>query len=193
MQQDDLRFRAELRRIVRDAPWLMHALHLVREASAGRALIGAGAIRNLVWDALHDRKPAMATAEGDVDVVLFDSSSGEHEDGEVLRVLRLAAPACRWEVTNQAHVHRWYRDRLGNDVAPFESLESAIAAWPETATCVAVRLAHDDTLDVVAPHGLEDLFGLVLRPTRECRDPTAFQTRLDTKNFPARWPRLRVI
>jgi hypothetical protein len=38
-----------------------------------------------------------------------------------------------------------------------------VSTWPETATSIAVRLLANDELHVVAPCGLADLFGMVLR------------------------------
>ncbi len=50
----------------------MEALHLVRALELPGGCIGAGAVRNLVWDALH----AIQTprAESDMDVAWFDMS-----------------------------------------------------------------------------------------------------------------------
>jgi hypothetical protein len=78
-----------------------------------------------------------------------------------------------WEVTNQAGVHLWYTTKFGYPIEPIRSIEDAVARWPETATSVAVRLRADDTLQVVAPVGLDDLLGMVLR-----RKPAAGDARL---------------
>jgi hypothetical protein len=43
------------------------------------------------------------------------------------------------------------------------SSADGVATWPETATAVAVRLLEDDTIRVVAPCGLEDLFAVICR------------------------------
>jgi uncharacterized protein len=68
-----------------------------------------------------------------------------------------------------------------------------VASWPETATAVAVRLLPDDHLHVIAPCGLDDLFGLVLRrnPTRVSLDE--FRRRYREKAIQETWPRVRVI
>jgi hypothetical protein len=56
-----------------------------------------------------------------------------------------------------------------------------------------VRLERDDRITVVAPHGLEDLLGLVLRrnPTRVSVEE--YERRLRTKRVTKRWPRVRVL
>jgi hypothetical protein len=66
-------------------------------------------------------------------------------------------------VTNQAAVHLWFERYFGHAVPPLASLEEAVASWPEYATCVGLRLEANDAITVIAPHGLEDLFGLLVR------------------------------
>ena len=58
--------------------------------------------------------------------------------------------------------------------APIASLEAGIAAWPETATCVGVSLGRDDALRILCPHGLSDLYALILRPSPALADPALF-------------------
>jgi hypothetical protein len=56
-----------------------------------------------------------------------------------------------------------------------------------------VRLEPDERLTVIAPHGLDDLFALALRPTprgRERRD--AYRARLASKDWLVQWPRLTI-
>jgi hypothetical protein len=63
----------------------------------------------------------------------------------------------------------------------------------ETATCVGVRLLADDDMLVVAPHGLDDLFGCVCRhnPTRVSAG--FYERRVAEKGWPLRWPQMRYV
>ena len=45
---------ARLITLARESQWLMEALVAVRSLGLSQWCIGAGAIRNLVWDALHN-------------------------------------------------------------------------------------------------------------------------------------------
>ncbi|MBB4845662.1 hypothetical protein HNP55_004214 [Paucibacter oligotrophus] len=67
---------ARLIALLRQSPWLMEALRAVRGLGLASWCIGAGALRNLVWDALHGRSTAAPCAQGlsDVDVAFFDAS-----------------------------------------------------------------------------------------------------------------------
>jgi hypothetical protein len=175
--------------IVRDTPHLMAALIAAREVDAPDWLISAGAIRDAVWDVLHDREPAMPR---DIDVGFFDPDHlTPARDEAVEAALRARAPGLPWEAKNQAAVHLWYPRRFGLEVEPFRDTADAVATFPEIATCVGVRLLPDDELQVVAPHGLDDLLGCVCRhnPTRASR--ALYRRRVETKGWGERWPKLR--
>lgn len=179
-----------LERVLRSNAALMEALALCRDLLPVGAWIGAGAIRNSVWDHLHGRAPGLA---GDVDVVFFDAGIGPDADSAFQRRLEAARPDIAWDVANQAHVHTWYRACFGKDVPALATLAQGIASWPETATAVAARLDRDGSLDLIAPFGLDDLFGLSLRwnPARVGFDE--FSRRIEAKRWLERWPRLRLI
>src|SRR3954447_6156540 len=139
----------------------MRALHAAREVDPPDWLIGAGAVRDCVWARLHGVSPPPPRG---VDLAFFDQSApGDEREEEVRRELRKRAPDLPWEVTNEAAVHLWYPRVYGVDVPPLRTTSESVATWPETATAVAVRLLADDRIRVVAPFGLEDLFGIVWR------------------------------
>ncbi len=186
------RHAATLRRLVLGHAPLMRWLRVARDHGPVDGCIGAGAVRALVWNHLHGY-PAGSHAPTDVDFVYHDPTdlSTAHEE-EVARRLRDAAPEVPWEVVNQARVHLWRRNSEGVAPPPASSLAAGIAAWPETATCIAVRLTHDDQVQIIAPHGLTDLFALVLRPS-PAADPEAYASRLAAKRHAETWPRLTVM
>lgn len=180
MAQPEASHAAALRLLVLAHEPLMRWLRAARDHGPVGGCIGAGAIRALVWNHLHGY-PADSRASADLDFVYYDASdlSPEHETS-VARRLREAAPDAPWEVVNQARVHLWHRNSAGVPPEPAASLAAGIAAWPETATCVAVRLTQDGQVCIVAPHGLADLFDLVLRPSPTA-DLQAYAERLAAK------------
>jgi len=97
----------ELIALVAASDWFMDALRAVRAMRLHSWCIGAGAVRNLVWDALAGK--TQRSALSDVDVAFFDLSdvSAEH-DRRLQRQLESAMPDVPWEVTNQAGVHLWF-------------------------------------------------------------------------------------
>ncbi|KAB0332266.1 nucleotidyltransferase family protein [Janthinobacterium lividum] len=178
--------------MVRSTPWCMQALHAVAQLGLPDCCIGAGAVRNLVWDALHGY--AHSSALSDVDVAYFDAHDSSPESETQLRQ-RLATllPGVPWEVCNQARVHLWFEDEFGYAVPPLLSLDDAIATWPEFATSVGIYLQPDGEIGIVAPHGLDDLFNMVVRrnPARISLD--GYAQRLASKDYAARWPRVTII
>ena len=181
---------ARLVLLVRSSAGLMAALRAVRELGLDSWCIGAGAVRSLVWDTLHGY--TVPSPLDDVDVAYFEQAAKACRDAELERALRLAMPAVSWEITNQATVHEWFRTALQMDVAPLPTLEAGIATWPEYATCVGVTLNADDSIGVIAPHGLEDLFALRVRHNPLRADAATYRRRLAAKRFAERWPLLRI-
>jgi uncharacterized protein len=187
----DPRAAADLAGRVRAEPWLMQALDAVAASELPDAWIGAGAIRDAVWGQLHDGFDPAAVK--DVDVAYFDPGDLEPERdvaaGNVLRGLA----EFPWEATNQAAVHTWYHGYFGGDpVEAFGSVHDAVATWPETATCVAVRRAPDG-IEVCAPHGLGDLLAGVWRVNPVRVTPAVSRARLARQRVYRRWPRVTVV
>ncbi|WP_227789464.1 MULTISPECIES: nucleotidyltransferase family protein [Burkholderia] len=171
--------------------WCMSALSAVREMQLDSWCIGGGAIRNLVWDSLHGYETP--TYLPDVDVAYFDSSDlSSTRDAEIQQRLAARCPEIPWEVTNQAAVHLWFESVFGHPVPPLTSLAEAIASWPEYATAVGLSLLQDGTIDVCAPHGVDDLFSMVIRrnPTRVSIE--TYRRRIEQKNTATAGPALRL-
>src|SRR5262249_31104746 len=124
---------------------------------------------------------------GDVDVIWFDPETAGPAIEQALEArLAAAMPELQWEVRNQARMH------LKNGEPPYRDATDAMRHWPETATAGGVRLRPDGGLDVAAPFGLDDLYGLVLRPTPAfagARRPI-HERRVADKRWRERWPRL---
>ncbi|WP_257572858.1 nucleotidyltransferase family protein [Janthinobacterium sp. UMAB-56] len=183
---------ARLRAIASATPWCMQALQAVAQLGLPDCCIGAGAVRKLVLDALHG--DAQASALSDVDVAYFDAEDLLAESEVQLRQrLETLLPGVPWEVCNQARVHLWFEEYFGYAVPPLLSLNDAIASWPEFATAVGLYLQPDGEIGIVAPHGLDDLFNMVIRrnPARISLD--GYAQRLASKNYAARWPRVTII
>jgi uncharacterized protein len=127
-------------------------LAAVEAADLPDAWVGAGVIRDLVWDTKFGSgfKPALVK---DVDVLYFDPSDLSRErDASATEFLRRLCPDVTWDATNQAAVHTWYGERFGLEMAQLESIEDAIASF-ETANAVAARKSGG-RVDVIAPRGL---------------------------------------
>jgi uncharacterized protein len=178
--------------LILECPWLMAALRAGREVDAPGWVIGAGAIRDLVFEHLHGR---LAPPPRDIDYAFFDPVDLSVEREEAIEsALRQRRPELPFEARNQARVHLWYEQRFGYPIEPYTSIEHAVSTWPETVTAVAVRLLPDDRIELIAPVGLADLFAGVLRrnPAQVTRE--IFRERLARRpDLPTQWPLVRVI
>jgi hypothetical protein len=168
-------------------PLLMTLLRAVAGLGIDDCWIGAGAIRNAVWDHLHFY-PVQLTPGSDIDVVYCDHANKDAERD--LAIERRLAEDCEgipWSVRNQARMHQ------RNGDAPYRDSEDAIRCWPETATAVAARL-RDGQVQIIAPHGIDDLVKLIVRPTPAFRAKMpVYQCRLASKAWARRWPKLSFI
>lgn len=144
--------------LLRADPERWHALSVGSALALPDCWIAAGFVRNAVWDALHGRPCGPITT--DVDVIWFDPlRAGAAIDRDIEARLRAQAPALRWSAKNQARMH------ARNGDAPYASAADAMRHWPETATAIAVRIVGPNRCAISAPYGLDDLWGLRLRPT----------------------------
>jgi uncharacterized protein len=164
-QQDDLHRRFE--EIVRDDRDLAHLLIAARELALPQWRVVAGCLYQTVWNVMAN-KPAR-TGIKDYDLIYFDDAdlSWEAEHQVVRRVgariVDLPAPV---EVRNQARVHLWFKQRFGADYPPLRSADESLTRYASFVHAVGVRLETDGRLDVIAPFGLGDLFGMLIRPNR---------------------------
>lgn len=178
---------AALQALMLSDPWRLRLLRAVHGLGLPDCWIAAGFVRNAVWDSLCGR-PA-APADGDVDVIWHDPArAGREADMAVEANLRRVEATVDWSVKNQARMH------LRNGDRPYRCSADAMRRWPETATAIGVRLRADGGLDIAAPHGLDDLYLGILRPTPAFRlgKRAIFDARVRDKQWLRLWPVLRL-
>ena len=144
-------------------------------------------MRNAVWDAPHGRAPDCSLLN-DIDVVFCDrADAGAARDRALEASLTARMPGVPWSVKNQGRMHTRNREQ------PYIDTADALARWPETATAVAVRLSNG-AVELLAPHGIGDLVGLIVRPTPAFMSPRdQVARRVAEKNWCAPSPKLRLI
>jgi hypothetical protein len=183
----------ELTEIVLASPWHCAVLDTVDALVLPDWWIGAGVVRDFVWDERFGHGFAPGNVD-DVDVVFFDSADLAHErETRAEDNLRATRPELTWDVTNQARVHLWYEDRFGIAAPPLTSTIDGIATWPETATAVAVRRRRGGQLEIAAPLGLDDLLDGIWRRNDRLVTDAEYNARLARKQPRTRWPGVRVI
>lgn len=164
---------------------MMVALETVKSLQLPDWWIGAGFVRNKVWDHLHGLKKR--TEFNDLDVIYFDTSE-KFKEKKIEEQLQFLQPSYAWEVTNQATVH------LDNQQAPYKNSTDALSRWTESATCVAVTMNSAGELTLTAPHGVSDLLELVVRltPHPEVKSEV-FEKRIHHKGWFEKWSLLKLV
>ncbi|HUL27688.1 MAG TPA: nucleotidyltransferase family protein [Streptosporangiaceae bacterium] len=152
----------------------------------------AGCLYQTVWNVATGQPPDAGIL--DYDLAYFDGSdlSWEAEDA-VIRAGQqifagLPAPV---QIRNQARVHLWYEGRFGVPCPPHASTEAAIDTYEATAACLGVRARPGGRWRVYAPHGLSDVFNLVVRPNPVLAPRHVYQAK--TARWQRQWPSLTVL
>jgi uncharacterized protein len=164
-------------------PSMMNILRLVEALHLPDCWIGAGFVRNAIWDALHDR--SWSPSYGDIDVVYFDADHlSPDRDTRIETGLKNSMPNAPWSVKNQARMH------AGDGDPPYADTLDALRHWPETCTAIAVR-SIASRVELLAPFGVSDLLALVVNPTPAFVHKIGiYRSRVAQKRWAERWPKL---
>jgi hypothetical protein len=179
-----------LQAVVRAAPSLMQVLATARDLALPDWLVFSGAIYQRVLNHLTGRDADYGIR--DYDLGYFDpDTSYEAEDAVIRRVAAAFDPPLREmvEVRNQARVHLWFEGKFGEPYEPLPCTAACLERFVSPLFAVGVRLEPDDSLTVIAPFGLEDLFAMRLAPNPRRRTNGFARTAASAT---ARWPELIV-
>ncbi len=178
-----LNLEKELIEIIESDLWMIHVLKIVRDLKLYDSWVGAGFVRNKVWDVKHGKESAELN---DIDIIYFDKTKPIKEyDSQIEAKLKSISPNLNWSVKNQARMH------LRNGHKPYTDCHEAISFWPETATSIAVRLNSKNRMECMAPYGLEDLFNLLVIPTPGF-DLATYNERIQEKGWKEKWNQLEI-
>ena len=181
-----------LERIVRADPDLMQLLNVARAADLPQWRVVAGCLYQTVWNSLTNRP--RGTGINDYDLIYFDDADvSEETEAAVEDRIRAALPSFRApvEVCNQARVHLWFESHFGMPYPPLASADESITRYASTTHAVGVRLMPDDAFDVFAPFGLDDIFGMIVRPNRALPNKATHEKKAARAR--AIWPELSVV
>ncbi|MEU9452103.1 nucleotidyltransferase family protein [Streptomyces sp. NPDC048277] len=168
----------------------------VLERSAALGLPGwyvtAGCLFQTVWNVVTGRPPANGIKDYDLFYFDGDDLSWEAEDRVIRRGREaFAGVPAEVEVRNEARVHLWYAEKFGVPCPPYGSTEAAIDSFAATTCCLGVRLEEGGRWRVYAPHGLSDVFNLVVRPNPVLAPRSVYEEK--TARWRAWWPELTVL
>lgn len=192
VEHDSSAHYAQLQRIVRSDAHLMALLRTARELDLPQHRVVAGCIYQTVWNALTGRQAG--TGINDYDLVYFDAAdlSEESEVGiEGLVRAHLPTLPVPVEVRNQARVHLWFEEYFGIPYPALTCADEAITRYASVTHAVGVSLTDDGRLDIFAPFGLDDIFGLVVRPNYALPNKATHDRK--ARRVQAIWPELTIL
>lgn len=122
----------DILKIIKNDDSMMNVLNTARDLNLPQWMIGAGFIRNKIWNHLYGFNDILDTR--DIDLVYYDPNGNDEIADESLSKNMREKTGKEWEIVNQYYSHKY------NDVLPYVSTEDAIAQWPETVTAIGVTL-----------------------------------------------------
>ncbi len=165
---------------------MMEVLTIARRTNLPDWMIGAGFVRNKVWDYLHSYNNEEVQTP-DIDLIYFDPNNANYEADKALSEKMAKETGINWEIVNQAYTHGWHGRQ------PYKNSEEALADWVETPTCVAVSMDATGELKLHAPLGISDLVNLIVRKNKECSDASLYKDRVTAKKWKEKWPKLKIL
>lgn len=177
--------------ILRQSATILDALRRIPRLNLPHWYLGGGCISQTVWNYIAGKE--LSSDISDLDLAYFDLSdlSNEGESQCIDRVEELFQNSpIKIDVKNQARVHLWHEEHFGYPIPPYRSVEDAINSWPTTATCIGVKY-RDNELVVYAPYGLNDMFGLIVRPNKMKITEKIYMAKVT--RWKRCWPMLQII
>lgn len=182
---------ARLAQILAASPRLMSVLETARDLDLPDWMIFSGSVYQTAWNALTGRDPDYGIK--DYDLGYFDLETSWDAEDVVIRRAREAYPPpldALVEVRNQARVHLWFEQKFGEAYAPLNDTADALTRFASPTFAVGARLKVDGKIEIIAPFGLGDVFGLKVRPNPLRPDSGGFHRAAQSAQ--TRWPEITI-
>ena len=156
------------------------------------AWIVSGCLVQTVWNVLTSRR--IDHGINDYDIFYFDPDTSWQVEDAVISELRgrLEKPGVKIEVRNQARVHLWYPEKHGLPYPALHSSTEGIDRFLTRNTQIGIRRSRHRGHDVYAPHGFDDIAGMIVRPNP---GPNFLAVHYEAKatRWKMQWPEITVL
>jgi hypothetical protein len=172
--------------LIEQDKWMMKIILIASSLNLPDWIIGAGFVRNKVWNHLSGIERETVDTR-DIDLVYFDPNGNDQKSDEKLSEEMRQKTEMEWEIVNECYAHEW------NNLPPYTSTEDAISEWPETVTAIGVTMDKNNKLKLIAPYGIDDLVNFIARPSPKFKGGIeVVRERIAQKKWQEKWPKINI-
>lgn len=147
---------------------LMSMLNYIEKLKLPNFYIAAGSIFQTIWN-YYDNKPLNYRIK-DIDIIYFNKNDLSVEtDLNYYKKIKEYSDKNHYnyeiDVSNEARMHLWKKERFNIEVEPYISSEDAIDKWIATVHSIGITKIND-LIKIYAPYGLSDIFSKTIRPIK---------------------------
>jgi hypothetical protein len=176
----------EILGLIKNDKWMMGVINTAASLNLPDWIIGAGFVRNKVWNYLSGISKEKVDTN-DVDLVYYDQNGNDKEADKKLSEKLTSETGINWEIKNEVYMHE------RNNLPPYKSTVDAISQWPETVTAIGVTLDNNQ-LKLITPYGIEDLVNFIVRPTPVFSEKMeTIKQRVNDKKWLEKWPQIKIV
>lgn len=147
---------------------LMDILNYIESLKLPNYYIAAGSVFQTIWN-YYDNNDLNFNIK-DIDVIYFNGVDLTVETD--IKYYELISEYCKSkgykykiDVSNEARMHLWKKQKFNIDVEPYINSEDAIDKWIATVHAIGIT-KEDNQIKVYAPYGLSDIFSKIIRPIK---------------------------
>lgn len=147
---------------------LMDVLNYIDSLKLPNYYIAAGSVFQTVWN-YYDNNDLNYNIK-DIDIIYYDNSDLSVETD--IKYYQLIDEYCKSkgykyeiDVSNEARMHLWKKEKYNIDVEPYINSEDAIDKWIATVHAIGIT-KKDNNIKIYAPYGLSDIFSKTIRPIK---------------------------
>lgn len=147
---------------------LMDILNYISNLNLPNFYIAAGSVFQTIWNKIDNKE--LNNNIKDIDVIYYNK--GDLSIEKDIEYYKLISDYCNKQgykyeidVSNEARMHLWKKEKFGIDVEPYKSSEDAIDKWIATVHAIGVTKLGNKIM-IYAPFGLSDVFSKTIRPIK---------------------------
>lgn len=173
--------------LIKTTPELMETAQACHSVELPNYYLAGGCITQLIWNSLSSAPPLFKVK--DIDIVYFEPNKIKTDRQYSDKIQQKIHHDIPVDVKNQAYIHQWYWDKLGQSIPAHTSVEQGIASWL-SAFSIGFRLNLSGEPEVYAAQGLDDAFTMQVKPNKAAMTEASYLKM--TTSFKQRWPSISI-